>query len=28
MKPAVIYSYIVETLRNSRSGHKGWAASC
>jgi hypothetical protein len=28
MKPAVIYSYIVETLRNCRSGHKGWAASC
>jgi len=28
MKPAVIYSYIVETLRNCRSGHTGWAASC
>ena len=28
MKPSVIYSYIVETLRNSRSGQRGWAASC
>ena len=28
MKPAVIYSYIVATLRNCRSGHRGWAASC
>ena len=27
MKPAVIYSYIVETLRNCRSGGMGWATS-
>ena len=28
MKPAVIYSYIVDVLRNCRSGSMGWAASC
>jgi len=28
MKPAVIYSYVVDVLRNCRSGSMGWAASC
>ena len=28
MKPAVIYSYIVETLRDCRSGVRGWASRC
>ena len=27
MKPAVIYSYIVDTLSNCRRGGRGWAAS-
>ena len=27
MKPSVIYSYIVDTLRNCRSGGMGWAAT-
>jgi len=28
MKPSVIYSYVVDVLRNCRSGGIGWAASC
>ena len=28
MKPAVIYSFIVDVLRNCRTGGMGWAASC
>ena len=28
MKPAVIYSYIVDVLRNCRSGGIGWASRC
>ena len=28
MKPSVIYSYIVDVLRNCRTGGMGWAASC
>ena len=28
MKPAVIYTFIVDVLRNCRTGGMGWAASC